>query len=98
MGHNYEGAKANYELAKSKGLSAEYTKNNYVYLVDENGNPIPFFGMESFTSNSGYFRFHLSLWGSLDKFTFSRDRPFSMDGTICFVMSSRSLTPSSAIL
>ena len=33
-------------LAKSKGLSAEYTKNNYVYLVDENGNPIPFFGMD----------------------------------------------------
>jgi penicillin-binding protein 1A len=33
-------------LAKTKGLSAEYTKNNYVYLVDENGNPIPFFGMD----------------------------------------------------
>jgi penicillin-binding protein 1A len=33
-------------LARNKGLWASYTNDNYVYLVDEQGNPQPFFGMD----------------------------------------------------
>lgn len=33
--------------AKNSGLGEAYTKDNYVYLVDANGNPIPFFGMNA---------------------------------------------------
>ena len=33
-------------MAKGKGLYPSYTTNNYVYLVDEKGNPQPFFGMD----------------------------------------------------
>ena len=33
-------------LAKGKGLVADYAKNNYVYLVDKAGNPVPFYGMD----------------------------------------------------
>jgi membrane peptidoglycan carboxypeptidase len=33
-------------MAKGKGLLSAYTNNNYVYLVDENANPLPFYGMD----------------------------------------------------
>ena len=33
-------------LAKGKGLSSAYAANNYVYLVDKDGNPMPFYGMD----------------------------------------------------
>jgi len=33
-------------MAKGKGLSSSYLQNNYVYLVDSEGNPLPFFGMD----------------------------------------------------
>ncbi|MBQ6997151.1 MAG: transglycosylase domain-containing protein [Oscillospiraceae bacterium] len=31
--------------ATGKGLHEEYTKDNYIYLVDASGNPIPFYGI-----------------------------------------------------
>ena len=31
--------------ASDKGLQEPYTKDNYIYLVDANGNPIPFYGI-----------------------------------------------------
>ena len=33
-------------MAKGKGISSAYIKDNYVYLVDKDGNPVPFYGME----------------------------------------------------
>ena len=33
-------------MAKGKGLRSAYYNNNYVYLVDESGNPMPFYGMD----------------------------------------------------
>ena len=34
-------------LARNKGLIDVYTKDYYVYLVDKNGNPLPFYGMNT---------------------------------------------------
>ena len=33
-------------MAKGKGLRSAYYNNNYVYYVDENGEPLPFYGMD----------------------------------------------------
>ncbi len=35
------------------GLNAAYLNDSYVYYVDENGNPVPFYGMQS-TINAGF--------------------------------------------